>query len=239
MLIGPQGLLWKYETGEFSDQQFYDAFCRATETRPDQAAFHKANSEIFTLNGSIVPVVGNLEEAGVPLGILSNTCASHWRVVADGRYGIIPGAFKQIVLSYEVKSLKPDPKIYQRAVELAGVPADKIFYIDDVPGHVEGALRRSRCRAIHHDRRPGAGTVEARRALQYLAAHAAHKAATAGRGPFSCDAKSDAAERVPLGNRANRSYTVHMNICSPLLNRQSKPPSTVRGRGQNSIHFVA
>ena len=45
------------------------------------------------------------------------------------------------MLSYEVKSLKPDAKIYQRAIELAGVPANKIFYIDDVPGHVEGARK--------------------------------------------------------------------------------------------------
>ena len=95
VLIGSQGLLWKYETGELNDAQFYDAFCRATDSRPDAAAFHKANSEIFTLNGSIVPVVANLEEAGVPLGILSNTCASHWRVVTDGRYAIIPGSFKR------------------------------------------------------------------------------------------------------------------------------------------------
>ncbi len=121
--------------------QFYEAFCRATDTRPDPAAFHKANSEIFTLNGSLLPLVGHLEDSGIPLGILSNTCPSHWRVVADGRYGIIPGAFKAIVLSYEVKSLKPDPKIYQRAIELAGVPAANIFYVDDVPGHVEGARR--------------------------------------------------------------------------------------------------
>ncbi len=144
VLIGSQGLLWKFETGELDDQQFYETFCRATDSRPDPAAFHRANSEIFTLNGSLLPLVGHLEDSGIPLGILSNTCPSHWRVVADGRYGIIPRAFKAIVLSYEVKSLKPDPKIYQRAIELAGVPAEKIFYVDDVPGHVEGA----RCAGI-------------------------------------------------------------------------------------------
>jgi putative hydrolase of the HAD superfamily len=141
VLIGAQGLLWRYETGELDDRQFHEAFCRATETKPDMAAFLKANAEIFTLNGSIVPLVGHLEDAGIPLGILSNTCDSHWQVVADGRYGIIPDAFKSIVLSYEVKSLKPDAKIYQRAIELAGVPAEKIFYVDDVQGHVDGAKR--------------------------------------------------------------------------------------------------
>jgi glucose-1-phosphatase len=141
VLLGPQGLLWRYETGELSDEQFYEEFCRATASRPDKQKFQIANAEIFTLNGSIVPLIGHLEDAQFPLGILSNTCPSHWRVVSDGRYAILPAAFKTHVLSYEVGALKPERKIYEHAIELARVPAGQIFYVDDVPGHVEGARR--------------------------------------------------------------------------------------------------
>jgi glucose-1-phosphatase len=42
-------------------------------------------------------------------------------------------------LSYEVGALKPEPKIYRAAAELAGVPPREIFFIDDIAGHVAAA----------------------------------------------------------------------------------------------------
>jgi glucose-1-phosphatase len=137
----PDGLEWKYEAGQQSDEQFYDAFCTATGTRPDVAKFHHANADIFTLNTAIVPLIAHLEDAGIPLGILSNTCNSHWRLVTDGRYAILPKAFKKIVLSYHVGAIKPDPRMFKAAITAAGVPAERIFYADDIAGHVEAARK--------------------------------------------------------------------------------------------------
>lgn len=137
----PDGLEWKYEAGQLSDEQFYEAFCQATGTRPDEAKFHHANADIFTLNTSLLPLIGHLEDAGVPLGILSNTCNSHWKLATDGRFAILPRAFKKIVLSYHVGAIKPDPKMFKAAIEAAGVPAERIFYMDDIAGHVEAAKR--------------------------------------------------------------------------------------------------
>jgi putative hydrolase of the HAD superfamily len=104
-------------------------------------AFLRANADIFTLNGELVPVVAQLEDAQIPLGILSNTCSSHWGILSDGRYAILLSPFRVRVLSFEVGATKPDEKIFRRAIELAGVPAEKIFYIDDMPRHVEAARK--------------------------------------------------------------------------------------------------
>ena len=141
LLIGPQGLHWRYETGEVNDEQFYDEFCGTTHSRPDPRALRRANSEIFTFNSSLLPLIGHLEDAQIPLGILSNTSPSHWSVLTDGRYGILPGSFEKLVLSYEVGALKPDEKIYRRAVELAGVPPEQILFTDDIAGHIEAARK--------------------------------------------------------------------------------------------------
>ena len=45
------------------------------------------------------------------------------------------------VLSYEVRSLKPEPAIYDEAIRRAGVAADRIFFVDDRVENVEGARR--------------------------------------------------------------------------------------------------
>ena len=45
---------------------------------PISTPWPAAGNDIFTLNASILPVVGQLAEAGYRLGILSNTCEGHW-----------------------------------------------------------------------------------------------------------------------------------------------------------------
>ncbi len=139
VLLGPKGVLWPCEWGQYDQRQFHEEFCKATGSSPGMAEFLRADADIFTLNFSLLPLIANLEEAGYPLGILSNICESHWKFLSDGRYGIVPAAFDKIVLSYEAKAVKPDAKIFQCAIDFAGVPAQEILYIDDVAGHVAGA----------------------------------------------------------------------------------------------------
>jgi FMN phosphatase YigB (HAD superfamily) len=141
VLLGEDGVLWKAERGELDDRGLHSEFCRLTSSRVDTAAFLRANADIFTLNGELVPLVALLEDAQVPLGILSNTCSSHWQHLSDGRYAILLSPFRVRVLSYEVGATKPDEEIFRHAIERARVPAEKILYIDDLPGHVEAARK--------------------------------------------------------------------------------------------------
>ena len=47
--------------------------------------------------------------------------------------------FRSWRLSYEMRALKPEAKIYAAAAELAGVPPGEIFFCDDIMGHVTAA----------------------------------------------------------------------------------------------------
>ena len=142
VLLAPQhGILWRFERGELDDRGFYEEFCRLTGSHPDMAALLTADSDIFQLNVPLLPVIANLEDSQIPLGILSNICPPHWRLLTDGRYAILPHAFKIFALSYEIGVQKPDEKIYRRAEEMAGAAAQQILFIDDVADNVAGACR--------------------------------------------------------------------------------------------------
>jgi glucose-1-phosphatase len=142
VLIGKQGIMWRYEAGELDDDQYYEGFCSATDTRPEKETFLHADGDIFELNNAMLPVVAHLEDAQIPLGILSNTSRAHWNVVIDGRFSaIFPQSFRKIVLSFEAKACKPDKKIFDYAIQQAGVAPEKIFFMDDTLGHVEAAKR--------------------------------------------------------------------------------------------------
>lgn len=139
-LVFDGALLRQIETGEIDDQQFYQLFCEATGTCPDYDKLQYAGSAIFTLNASIVPLVAHLKQAGYRLGILSNTSNSHWQYATNGRYGLLPSAFEIAILSYEVRSMKPDAEIYRLAAERAGCQPSEIFFTDDRQDNIAGAL---------------------------------------------------------------------------------------------------
>jgi putative hydrolase of the HAD superfamily len=138
-LVFEGDLLRQVECGAITDRQFYDRFCEATGTRADYDRLQYAGSAIFTLNAPMVPLVGHLRDAGHRLGILSNTSESHWNFVSRGRYGLIPNAFEQVVLSYEAGAMKPDAVIYRLAAERAGVAPEQIFFTDDREENIAGA----------------------------------------------------------------------------------------------------
>jgi len=133
-----RGLQQDYETGRVDRQEFYERFCAMAGTRPEIDALRLAASDIFELNVPVVPVLTSLALARRPLGILSNTCEAHWEF-CRGRYRLLDDLFMHRVLSFEVGAMKPDARIFEHAVELAGCRPEEIFYTDDLPAHIEGA----------------------------------------------------------------------------------------------------
>jgi putative hydrolase of the HAD superfamily len=54
-------------------------------------------------------------------------------------YGVLPAPFSVFALSFQIGAMKPDPKIYRAAAELAGVAPRDVFFCDDVMSHVTAA----------------------------------------------------------------------------------------------------
>jgi FMN phosphatase YigB (HAD superfamily) len=127
------------ERGTIDWAGFHDEFSRRTGTRSDPTALAEAASDMFTLAVDMLPVLGALERIGCPTGILSNTSAVHWNHLLRGGYAVLPGRFAQLVLSFEVGTMKPDPEIFAVAAAQAGVPPERIFFCDDLPEHVAAA----------------------------------------------------------------------------------------------------
>ncbi len=134
------GLQWKYESGDVSSEEFHQMFCQHFDCQPEFDQLLVAASDIFTLNESILPIVNGLKKSEIPIAVLSNTCDAHWRFVTNGQYPVLDRSFDQAILSFEVNSMKPDPEIYQAAIEMAGVAANEIFFVDDKSENVAGAI---------------------------------------------------------------------------------------------------
>lgn len=133
------GLQKAIERGDIGWPEFHAEFSRRTGTQSDAAALARAASDMFWLNTAMLPIIAGCRRAGVPMGILSNTCDPHWDFLVASGYAILPGAFREIVLSHEEHSAKPDRAIYDVATARAGVPPERIFFCDDLAPHIDTA----------------------------------------------------------------------------------------------------
>ncbi|MBX9791698.1 MAG: HAD family phosphatase [Pirellulales bacterium] len=133
------GLELDYERGRVDTREFYEQFCAATGTRADFDRLALAACDIFSVHVGTKRVLAQLLTAGYRLGLLSNTNEMHWNYFARGRFAMIPTAFEQVVLSFEVGSIKPEAGIFEAAIEQAGVLPGEIFFTDDIAGHVDAA----------------------------------------------------------------------------------------------------
>ena len=137
-VVFEEGLQERYESGEVSSQQFAEALLWFSELQVPYRLVIEAASRIFSLNRELIPLLTALRTANQPLGILSNTCPGHWQEVLRVAPLIQP-YFRHFVLSHESKCMKPDSRIYQDAIRMAGEPAELIFFVDDRPENVEAA----------------------------------------------------------------------------------------------------
>ena len=137
-ILYTDGLMRRHETGRLDSRGMYEAFCSAAGSRPDYDALLRATNEIFTLNLPVLPLVAALGQTGYPLGILSNTCETHWDY-CFARFRIVAEGFSVYRAQPSHRRQKPDAAIFQAAAELAGYRPEEIFFVDDIPGHVAGA----------------------------------------------------------------------------------------------------
>ena len=77
----------------------------------------------------MVEALRRLRAAGLPIGLLTNNIDPMPR---DGELGGVLTLFDAVVESSVEGIRKPEPEIYQRALERLGVPADGTAYLDDL-----------------------------------------------------------------------------------------------------------
>lgn len=131
-------LVVEHDAGRISLKDFHQALEREIGLRMSLAEFESVWNGIFSGIDPMVALVRRLV-SGYPCFLISNTNRSHFEFCLKN-YPVLRELHGWI-LSYEVGALKPHPAIYRRALDLARVPPERIFYIDDRQDLIEAASR--------------------------------------------------------------------------------------------------
>lgn len=118
-----------YERGEISTVQFHEYLCKTARLSMSLPHFRETWSSVFLPGLMVSEELLLVLKRNYPLILVSNTNEAHFEFVRSN-YRVVD-YFDRQILSYEVGSLKPDRKIFERAIAAANRPAEALFFIDD------------------------------------------------------------------------------------------------------------
>lgn len=130
-----------YHQGKITDEEFYKQACEILEVCSlDQKEFYASfNSIINSLNLDMVELIKKIKLSNDLIFIcMSNINASHWRYLKKQKWDIWE-LFDEFILSHEIHITKPDPKMYELALEKAGCKPEEVIFIDDGLNNVRAA----------------------------------------------------------------------------------------------------
>jgi putative hydrolase of the HAD superfamily len=128
------------ETGKINSLDFYGQLASATHYGGTYSEFSVIWNDIFT------PVIGTIEILAMTakknrLAILSNTNELHFQYLKE-RYPGIFLLFSDFHLSYQMRSRKPEDKIYDDVIKYYDAAPEELFFTDDMPENIEAAKKR-------------------------------------------------------------------------------------------------
>ena len=137
--LSSDGLVRQFESGGIGPHEFHRHVERLLGAQVSYEEFCEIWFSVFLPETLIADEFLEKLHANYRTVLLSNTNPIHFEMIRE-RYPILRH-FDALVLSYEVKAMKPDPRIYAAAVEAARCAPQECFFTDDIPEYVEAARR--------------------------------------------------------------------------------------------------
>ena len=135
--------LWQWHETLDGGRPYAEAAAELSEKFPEYAHLIAAWSDRFgeTITGPVPgvhPIVEALDGKGIPLFAITNFSADFWPPFHDREQAFFR-RFRDIVVSGEVKLLKPDPAIYYLALDRFRLRPQDVLFVDDRLINVEAA----------------------------------------------------------------------------------------------------
>ena len=145
--VNQSELLIRYESRLLSSQEFFTEVKRASKYSGEYHEFEPVFGDIFSPIPKMIDLHGRLRDRGIPTYIFSNTS----EIVIKHIRKTYPffNTFSDYVLSYEHRSVKPQPRIYEVVEEKAGRKGEQLLYIDDRLENIEHGRERG-WQTIYH-----------------------------------------------------------------------------------------
>ncbi|MHA1488207.1 MAG: HAD-IA family hydrolase [Promethearchaeota archaeon] len=130
-----------YDRGDISKEDFFYRACNLLKINDISQSyfFNSFNSIISNINEKITEIIKILKKKyNFKLLILSNVNSCHWEHILEKKWNFMED-FDEVLLSFKLHLNKPNPKIFQLAIQNAGCNPEEIIFIDDFLENIDSA----------------------------------------------------------------------------------------------------
>ena len=127
-----------FEKGLISEKDFISELLGYLEHVIDEETFCKYWSDIFSPNDDVIALLPILKK-NYKLYLVSNTNSIHKKFGYE-HYEFLK-LFDKLILSHEVKFIKPEEEIYREVEKVSGFSSEEHIFIDDILEYVDAAKR--------------------------------------------------------------------------------------------------
>jgi epoxide hydrolase-like predicted phosphatase len=132
----PINYLW--DINEVSDEEFYDhLLTELGQPLEKKAIIRKFVIDDFYIDQEMLTLIRELRKTCTTALLTNFPAHIHDFMKRSWHVG---GAFDHIIVSADVKLIKPDPRIYQLTLDRIGCQAHEAVFIDDRKNNVEAAV---------------------------------------------------------------------------------------------------
>ncbi|MDB6068540.1 MAG: hypothetical protein JWR26_4748 [Pedosphaera sp.] len=139
-LIDQSPLLFRFETGLMTKEEFYQAICKETGYEGSFEEFSDVFGDIFKPIVPMLELQRTLRKQGIPTYVFSNTNDLAIPFIRR-RYPFFSD-FDGYIFSYEHGSMKPDAKLYEVVERVTGRHGPEIIYVDDRAENIAAGAAR-------------------------------------------------------------------------------------------------
>jgi putative hydrolase of the HAD superfamily len=125
-----------YEKGNISTADFLSEANKKLKTNLHIDEFHKIWNKNHLENSEMAALLQKLRTER-PLYLLSNTNESHWDYLENNFH--VSRHFEERILSFQVRTSKPDKKIYEEVLKRSGHLASECLFVDDLEENIQAA----------------------------------------------------------------------------------------------------
>jgi HAD superfamily hydrolase (TIGR01509 family) len=152
-------LLFRFETGQVSQQQFFAEVQSVTGFDGTLDEFSEFFADIFSPIQPMLELHAVLRQRGVPTYVFSNT--NELAVCHIRKNFPFFSQFNGYVCSYEHGVMKPDAKLYEVVERTSRLGGSELLYLDDRPENVAAGAARGWQAVLHESAEKSRGAVVA------------------------------------------------------------------------------
>ncbi|MBT3755867.1 MAG: HAD family phosphatase [Candidatus Cloacimonetes bacterium] len=129
----------EFEAGKLSRQEFYQKLKDIYKFEHNIEEFEKIWCSVFTELTELVDFAKELKK-DYNIYVLSNTDEIHFNSIWE-QFPALHFFEDNLMLSYELDSVKPQKEIYERALNMFNLKPEECLFIDDKQENISGAKR--------------------------------------------------------------------------------------------------